>query len=147
MTGNQGNGASVQHSTGSTSPNNCAKFDANGNTIDAGFTCAAATPRTCISSGCYKVDSDGTITEWGVATGCTTSSGACTATAVTFPFPFTTTTNLAVVATCYTTVGNCAIVPSSLATTGFTPLVNALVMVSGGGANLTAQVSWQAKGN
>jgi parallel beta-helix repeat protein len=35
----QGNGAKVQASTGSTTTNDCVKFDANGNTIDAGAAC------------------------------------------------------------------------------------------------------------
>lgn len=38
----QGNGSKVQLSTGSTTSNNCVKFDANGNTADAGFSCGAA---------------------------------------------------------------------------------------------------------
>jgi hypothetical protein len=37
----QGNGAKVQLSTGSTTTNDCAKFDANGNTVDAGSPCGA----------------------------------------------------------------------------------------------------------
>lgn len=37
----QGNGSKVQLSTGSTITNDCAKFDANGNTVDAGISCAA----------------------------------------------------------------------------------------------------------
>ena len=41
MTANQGNGASVQHSTGTTTTNDCVKFDANGNTIDAGAACGS----------------------------------------------------------------------------------------------------------
>ena len=39
MTANQGNGASVQHSTGATTTNDCVKYDANGNTVDAGAAC------------------------------------------------------------------------------------------------------------
>lgn len=35
----QGNGLKTQLSTGSTTTNNCVKFDANGNTVDAGATC------------------------------------------------------------------------------------------------------------
>ena len=35
----QGNGAKVQLSTGSTTTNDCVKFDANGNTVDAGAGC------------------------------------------------------------------------------------------------------------
>lgn len=39
----QGNGAKVQASTGSTTTNNCVKFDANGNTVDAGAACGTGT--------------------------------------------------------------------------------------------------------
>jgi hypothetical protein len=35
----QGNGSKLQLSTGTTTTNNCAKFDANGNTVDAGAAC------------------------------------------------------------------------------------------------------------
>lgn len=37
----QGNGAKVQASTGTTTTNDCVKFDANGNTVDAGAACGA----------------------------------------------------------------------------------------------------------
>ena len=37
----QGNGTKVQLSTGSTTTNDCVKFDANGNTIDAGSACGS----------------------------------------------------------------------------------------------------------
>jgi len=37
----QGNGAKVQLSTGSTTLNDCVKFDTNGNTVDAGSACGA----------------------------------------------------------------------------------------------------------
>lgn len=37
----QGNGLKTQLSTGSTTTNNCVKFDANGNTVDAGAACGA----------------------------------------------------------------------------------------------------------
>jgi hypothetical protein len=40
MTANQGTGVKVQHSTGTTTTDNCAKFDAAGNTVDAGAPCA-----------------------------------------------------------------------------------------------------------
>jgi hypothetical protein len=39
VTSEQGNGAKVQLSTGSTTNGDCVKFDANGNTIDAGSAC------------------------------------------------------------------------------------------------------------
>jgi hypothetical protein len=38
----QGNGAKVQLSTGTTTTNNCAKYDSNGNVVDAGFPCVSA---------------------------------------------------------------------------------------------------------
>ena len=39
----QGNGAKVQASTGTTTTNDCVKFDGNGNTVDAGAACSAIT--------------------------------------------------------------------------------------------------------
>jgi hypothetical protein len=39
VTAAQGNGTKVQLSTGTTTSNNCVKFDANGNTVDAGAAC------------------------------------------------------------------------------------------------------------
>ncbi len=39
VTSTQGNGSKVQLSTGTTTTNNCVKFDANGNTVDAEITC------------------------------------------------------------------------------------------------------------
>jgi trimeric autotransporter adhesin len=40
-TTNQGNGSKLQLSTGTTTTNDCVKFDANGNTIDAGAACGS----------------------------------------------------------------------------------------------------------
>lgn len=42
----QGNGAKVQASTGTTTTNDCVKFDANGNTVDAGAACATGSGGT-----------------------------------------------------------------------------------------------------
>lgn len=42
LNGVQGNGAKTQLSTGGTTPNDCVKFDANGNTIDAGAACGGS---------------------------------------------------------------------------------------------------------
>src|SRR5262249_14221566 len=39
VTAAQGNGTKVQLSTGATTANDCVKFDANGNTVDAGAAC------------------------------------------------------------------------------------------------------------
>ena len=45
LTGNQGDGTKVQHSTGTTTTDNCTKFDANGNTVDSGISCATSTAK------------------------------------------------------------------------------------------------------
>lgn len=106
----------------------------------------ATTAKTCNANGCYRVETDGTIEAWGTATGCTTSSGQCTA-SVTFPTTFTTTTNLSIQATCISTSTNCAIAASSVSTTGFVGDVGAVVRVGGSGSDLTAMISWSARGN
>lgn len=41
VTAEQGNGAKLQLSTGSTTTNDCVKFDANGNTVDTGSACGS----------------------------------------------------------------------------------------------------------
>ena len=53
MTANQGTGVKVQHSTGTTTANNCAKYDAAGNTIDALVPCAISVSRiNCLTDSC-----------------------------------------------------------------------------------------------
>jgi hypothetical protein len=52
VTSAQGNGTKVQLSTGTTTTNDCAKFDANGNIVDAGGACG-------ISGGSIAVQTDG----------------------------------------------------------------------------------------
>jgi hypothetical protein len=47
----QGNGGKVQASTGTTTTNDCVKFDANGNTIDAGAPCAIGTVTSVTATG------------------------------------------------------------------------------------------------
>jgi hypothetical protein len=47
----QGNGAKVQLSTGSTSANDCVKFDANGNVVDSGSACSSGGSGTTIWTG------------------------------------------------------------------------------------------------
>lgn len=51
----QGNGPKVQLSTGTTATNNCTKYDANGNTVDAGAPCSTATGTLSVS-GPYITD-------------------------------------------------------------------------------------------
>lgn len=55
MTDNQGNGALVQHSTGAVVSGNCAKFDADGNTVDSGISCGAIS---------QTITTNGLITEY-----------------------------------------------------------------------------------
>jgi hypothetical protein len=61
---------------------------ANGN---ANCTPIAGTPRACNSNGCYRVNSDGTIEEWGTVTAATSSETVQT---VSFSFPFAFTSEL-----------------------------------------------------
>jgi len=86
MMDNQGNGAKVQHSTGATTANDAAVFDASGNVIDSGSPLPIGTSRVCNSNGCYRIDPDGTIEEWGI-TAVIPSSGLGSV-PVTFPYPF-----------------------------------------------------------
>ena len=158
MTGNQGDGAKVQHSTGSPVSGNCAKFDANGNTIDSGGLCGGpTTPKTCNSNGCYRIDADGTIEAWGSSS---TLGGATSASnlTITFPTTFTSTTHLFVVVTATSDAtgdGNphpadCHIVKSTLTTSGATAIIAAPTQIGGSGyANLAAgdYCSWHALGD
>lgn len=130
LSANQGNGAKVQHSTGTATTDNCAKFDANGNTVDAGYGCTV-TPTTCNANGCYRTFG-GATEQWGVISGC--SGGAC-AVVVTFPTAFTGTTNLSITATCGT-VSNCLATVASPSTTGFNFTFAPMVFVGGTGSNL-----------
>ena len=97
VTGNQGNGLLVQHSTGATVSGHGAAFDANGNVIDAGTPYPVGTPRTCNSNGCYSISGDGTITAYGQST--SASGGTAGIVTITFPTTFTSATNLQVVLT------------------------------------------------
>lgn len=154
MTDNQGNGAKVQHSTGTTATDNCAKFDASGNVVDSGASCSAGTPRTCNANGCYRIEADGTIEAWGKTTGA--SGGTAGTVTGTFPFSFTTTTDLQVVisetgepagdgnphpASCH--------ISSGPTTTGFSAAIALATQVGGSGYDhLTGQVcSWHAYGH
>lgn len=148
MTANQGTGASVQHSTGATTTNDCAKFDATGNTVDAGGACVTVTtPRTCNSNGCYQVFGDGTITQSGNVAGCATSNDSCNV-SVTFPIPFTSITNV-VITTGVTGWQNCLGNPFSKSTSGFTMSFSPAIVTGGSGANCpgTQTGNWIAIGN
>ena len=77
---------------------NCAAFDGNGNLVPSSSTSCAGptTTRTCNSNGCYRIEADGTIEEWGQSA-YATGSGSAESLAITFPHAFTTTTHLEVV--------------------------------------------------
>lgn len=69
----QGNGAKVQLSTGSPTSNNCAKFDANGNTVDSGGVCGGAnSPDITTTAGNWYHATNG-IVGAGVNIGATTT--------------------------------------------------------------------------
>lgn len=106
-----------------------------------------AVSRTCGAGGCYRVENDGTIEEWGVAAACGSGTPGC-ATSVTFPLAFTTTTNQTITATCGVEA-NCAAVVQSPSTTGFTAQQTAFVIVGGSGGNLSGSqtVEWYAVGH
>jgi hypothetical protein len=154
MTDNQGTGAKVQHSTGTTTTGHLASFDASGNVVDSGGTAPIA--RTCNANGCYRIESDGTIEAWGhsAATGAT---GSAYTLAVTFPTAFTTTTNLELVATAHSDAtgdGNphpatCHVVGASVSTSGASVIISLPTQIGGSGyANLAASdyCTWHALG-
>lgn len=157
VTGNQGTGLLLQHSTGTTTTDNCAKFDATGNVIDAGAPCGgAATPRTCNSNGCYRIEADGTIQQWGIST--TVTTGADTASVmVNFPTSFTTTTNLSFVAWADNCADSSCTTKTPVAITGnggpstslVVVYVSGVVPTGGGGSviNNAIHIHWQALGN
>lgn len=151
MTGNQGNGLLLQHSTGATVTNNCVKFDANGNTADAGFPCTAATPRTCNANGCYRIDSDGTITAWGVVTA-PTSGGTSVNVSVTFPRTFTANPTLTVSGGGQADGSDDAytVFHKGISTSGATAIVRCTVNIGGSGCTALSSavpVNWIAIGN
>lgn len=158
MTGNQGNGALVQHSTGALVSGNCLKSDANGNAIDAGALCGGpTTAKTCNANGCYRVEADGTIEAWGQSTGVASPTSASNVT-ITFPTTFTSTTHLQVVVSGTSNAtgdGNphgvsCHLTLSSLTTSGATAVIAALVQIGGSGySNLAGgdYCSWHAYGD
>lgn len=133
---------------GSTSAFGAMKCDGTTVTCPGGvLSTTSITPRTCNSDGCYITFSDGTILQWGEASGCISSNNSCT-TVVSFPTSFTTTTNLTVVDSCHGW-GNCGASVDSPATTGFAATQAPFVYVGGSGANLPGSqtVDWWAVGH
>lgn len=72
----QGNGAKVQLSTGTTTTNDCVKFDANGNTVDAGAGCGGAASLT-VGDGTHSVTGTTALT---FGNGFVTNAGTTNAT-------------------------------------------------------------------
>lgn len=151
LTGNQGNGALVQHSTGTTVAGHGVEFDGNGNVIDAGSAYPVGTPKTCNSNGCYRIDGDGTIEEWGTVS-VPPSGNAYNTASITYPFPFPTQAvpvgNTIGVAGSgdSTTPPGVEIQSSSL--TGAIFFMARVVIASAGGGNFnnTITLSWHAFG-
>lgn len=157
MTDNQGNGAKLQHSTGTTTSGHGAEFDANGNVVDAGSAYPISVPRTCNSNGCYQKDGDGTIHAWGVLSISFSSSTVGTGT-ITFPNTggdaFTTTTNLALVVSAGASPSGSTdavtAYQTGLTTAGATGVIRCSVNIGGSGCpsvTTTVPLHWEAVGN
>lgn len=153
LTGNQGNGVKVQHSTGATVTGDYVSYDANGNAVDSGIPVGTPTPRTCNSNGCYRISSDGTLEEWGVSSAVTLGADQ-NVVFVTFPLALTTTTNASLQAwpdncidTCGGTTPKNPIAFSGtgdFSTTGATMSFTGVVPTGGGGSiiSVTIHAHW-----
>lgn len=110
---------------------------------------SVAVARTCNANGCYRIEQDGTIEQWGSATGCTGSGHDCNV-AVTFPTTFTTTTNLSVVVTENGGgANNFTASAASKTTSGFNVQYGAYTFNGGTGGTLpgTQTADWYAVGH
>jgi hypothetical protein len=152
LTDNQGNGTKLQHSTGTTATGDCAQYDANGNVVDAGAPCAiVSTPRTCNSFGCYRINGDGTIEEWGTVS-VPPSGNAFNSATITYPFPFTTQAvpvgNTIGIAGSGDSTTPPGVEIQSASLTGATFFMARVVIASAGGGNFnnTITLSWHAFG-
>lgn len=154
MTGNQGAGLLLQHSTGSPVTDDCVKFDSFGNTVDTGIPCPTpvVTPvaRTCNSNGCYRISPDGTIEEWGVS-GPVPTGADQNVVSITFPFALANLTNASLTAVsdgCVDTCGSTtpknpvgfSMVQGTLTTSGVTFNFTGVTPTGGGGGTLTATI-------
>ena len=83
MTDNQGNGEKVQHSTGSITGGDCAKYDANGNVVDAGGPCG--TPPAFTGTSGYQLLPSGLILQWATGSSCTSDCAQTVSFPITFP--------------------------------------------------------------
>jgi len=101
----------------------------------------------CSGSSCYRLWPDGSIDQWGTITGCATSNNTCD-TSIIFPHAFTSTSFLAIIASCENW-GTCVTTVGGKSTTGFTATQAPSVIVGGSGANLPGSqiIDWSAHGN
>lgn len=110
-------------------------FDAQGR--ETAITAGSAVNRACTSTDCYFVQPDGTIVEWGSATGCANADNAGCTEAITFPLSFTTTTNLTITVGTSGAPLNCMANVQSPSVSGFTMSYGSFVEVGGGGSHCT----------
>lgn len=141
----------------------CAQWNAAGGIGDSGSTCAGpSTTTTCTGTtppwGCYRVEADGTIEEWGVSAAVPTSADQ-NVVGITFPLAFTSTGNLSFVAMsdgCVDTCGGTtpknpvafSQVQGTLTASGVTVSFTGVTPTGGGGGVLTATIHahWHATG-
>lgn len=107
-------------------------FDAQGR--ETAVVPSSAAARVCNSNGCYRIDSDGTITSWGIATGCATTNGNICTVSVTYPHGYTTASSISIT-TSVLNWGNCHANPGAIGTSGFTFSYMASLFIGGSGAN------------
>lgn len=140
-----GNGSYVAtYGSSPGSSTNCATFDGSGNLVPSSATSCAGpmTSKTCNVNGCYRVEADGTIYEWGPSALVTGSTTTAQRLAITFPLPFTSTTHLRVqvsAASDATGDGNphpaeCHWERSTLSTSGVTSVISQSVEANASGA-------------
>jgi len=113
-------------------------------------TAGSAVSRVCNTNGCYRISADGTIEQWGTATGCATTDNASCFVTVTFPYSFTTTTNLSILAsTVESSTTQCVASVANPATGGFTFGYSSVIYVGGAGTHCpgTQSGDWYAIGH
>lgn len=123
----------------------------NGGHLSSGCHFATATPRTCNANGCYKIDSDGTITESGEVFA-PTGGGAVSGT-ITFPFTFTSVPIITLTAVGNTGGGDTDTPPSvganSKSTSGISYYMARVIQAGAGGGTFanSTPLDWTATGN
>lgn len=138
----QGNGAKIQLSTGATITDDCAKFDASGNTVDAGAVCGSGGSGITFTDGTHTVTGSTQLTVTGGTVGGTSPNATLTVSGggLSCPTGFT------------ATVGSCiwtqtASASASLAWTGLTGNSYTLQCVNLIGGNSTVSLAVQVSTN